>query len=320
LSFVDRTKIYVKAGDGGRGCLSFYFHKPSSRRIPNGGDGGRGGDITIKTDTNLWDLTHLKFQKHHKADKGKHASSNNKTGKRGKDRIVYVPLGTVIKDLENGFLIRDMTSEDESVIVAKGGEGGLGNAFTKSELIPNEEGEEKILTLELKLLANVGLVGFPNAGKTTFINTLCKTRGKIASYPFTTLEPQLGVILDQGKSIKIADIPGLIEGAHKGKGLGDIFLKHIQRTQVLVFILGLSDVDMAPDEAFAKLRNELKKFDPTLLEKEYILIANKIDLPEAASKLKDLKKNLKTEEILPISLLDKTGLDEVKTKIGSYFN
>ncbi|MDP8216521.1 MAG: GTPase ObgE [Candidatus Kaelpia imicola] len=320
MSFVDRAKIYVKAGDGGRGCLSFYFHKPSSRRIPDGGDGGRGGDVVIKTDTNLWDLTHLKFQKHHKAEKGRHASSNNKKGRRGKDRVISVPLGTVIKDLESGFLIRDMASEGESLIAAKGGEGGRGNAFTKSELVPNKEGEEKVLTLELKLLANIGLVGFPNAGKTTFINTLCKTKSKIASYPFTTLEPQLGVIWCKDKPIKIADIPGLIEDAHKGRGLGDLFLKHIQRTQVLIFVLGLSDTDINPDQAFRKLRAELGEFDPTLLEKEYILIANKMDLPEAASKLENLKQSLKAEDILPVSLLDKTGLDKVKTMMGSYFN
>ncbi|MDP8253042.1 MAG: GTPase ObgE [Candidatus Kaelpia aquatica] len=320
MSFVDKVKIYVKAGDGGQGCLSFYFHKLSSRRIPNGGDGGRGGDIVIKTDTNLWDLTHLKFQKHHKADKGKHASSNNKKGGRGKDRVISVPLGTVVRDLESGFLIRDMTAKDESVIAANGGDGGRGNAFTKSELILHKEGEEKTLLLELKLLANIGLVGFPNAGKTTFINTLCKTRGKIAPYPFTTLEPHLGVIWHQDKPIKIADIPGLIEDAHKGRGLGDLFLKHIQRTQVLIFILGLSDTDINPKEALEKLRTELREFDPTLLEREYILIANKMDLPEAASKLKDLKKSLKTEDILSISLLDKAGLDKVETKIGSYFN
>ena len=320
MSFIDKAKIYVKAGDGGRGCLSFYFHKPSSRRIPNGGDGGRGGNIVIKTDTNLWDLTHLKFQKHHKAEKGKHASSNNKKGKRGKDTVITVPVGTVIRDLDSNFLIRDMIAEDESVIAAKGGEGGRGNAFTKAELVLNEEGEEKNLGLELKLLANVGLVGFPNAGKTTFINTLCKTRGKIASYPFTTLEPQLGVMRHDDKTVKIADIPGLIEDAHKGRGLGDLFLKHLQRTQVLVFIIGLSDIDIDPKEAFEKLRKELGAFDLDLLNKEYILIGNKMDLPESTLKLKAWKKSLKSKEIFPISLLDKSGLDEVKAKIASYFN
>ena len=288
MSFIDRTKIYVKAGDGGKGCLSFYFHKPTSKRVPDGGDGGDGGDVIVEVNQNLWDLTHLKYKKHQKAEQGRHGGSNNKTGRRGKDRIIEVPQGTVIQDLDTSLLVRDLSRLDDSVIVAKGGRGGRGNGSTKSELTAPKLGEEKILLLELKLLAQVGLVGFPNAGKTTFLNTLCHTKGKIASYPFTTLEPQLGVIWHNDSAVKIADIPGLIEGAHTGKGLGDLFLKHIQRTEILVFILGLADTDPEPVKAFEILRSELEKFDPTLVEKKFFIIANKMDLPCAEKKLQTL--------------------------------
>ncbi|MDD5613616.1 MAG: GTPase ObgE [Candidatus Omnitrophica bacterium] len=320
MSFIDQTKTYVKAGDGGKGCFSFYFHKPTARRVPDGGDGGDGGDVIIKVNQNLWDLTHLKYKKHQKAERGHHGGSNNKTGKRGKDKVIEVPQGTVIRDLGNSLLIRDLSMPADYVAVAKGGRGGRGNGSTKSELRAPKPGEEKNLFLELKLLAQVGLVGFPNAGKTTFLNTLCQTKGRIASYPFTTLEPQLGVIWHNNCAVKIADIPGLIEGAHRGKGLGHLFLKHIQRTEILVFILGLDDTDPDPLNAFEVLRGELEKFNPALVEKKFFVIANKMDLPCAEKKFQTLTAMLPTVDLLPVSLASKTGLIAVKDKIAEYFN
>ena len=320
MSFVDKTKIYVKAGDGGKGCFSFYFNKKSAKRIPDGGDGGKGGDVIIKVNPQLWDLTHLKFQRHIKASHGGHASSNKKHGRNGRDKIVEVPQGTIIRNAENNLLIRDLKDKDTAVLAARGGKGGRGSAYTKSESKPPFEGEEKVLNLELKLLADVGLVGFPNAGKTTFLNTLCQTKGRIADYPFTTLDPLLGVIWYKDTAIKIADIPGLIKDAYKGKGLGDLFLKHIQRTNILIFVLGLSDFDSLPWDAFRILKNELRKFDPNLMKNEYFILANKMDLPEAAEKFEILKKKIGKDCVFPVSMVSKTGIEDVRAKITGFFN
>jgi GTP-binding protein len=320
LSFIDEAKIKVKAGDGGRGCFSFYFNRRTGKNYPDGGDGGKGGDVIISCNPNLWDLTHLKYKKSFRAKNGAHGSSNKKKGKNGNDVIIEVPLGTIVKDLKDNIVIKDVVSPQDKFIVAKGGKGGRGNAYTRAEPIPPQAGEEKELFLELKLLAHVGLVGLPNSGKTTLLNSLCQTRCKTADYPFTTLEPALGVIWDKDTAIKIADIPGLIQGAHKGKGLGDRFLRHIQRTQLLIFLLGLGHTDPEPLEAFKILKRELKLYDPDLIKKGYFIVANKIDLPESQEKLKILKKELKREKILAISALKKLGLEELKKEIVNYFS
>lgn len=314
MSFIDQVKIYVKAGDGGKGCYSFYFNRRTGKRYPDGGDGGRGGDVIIKADASLWDLTHLKYQKHIRAEDGAHGKGNQKTGRCGRDAIVKVPVGTIVRDLDTNLLIRDLTQDGDEVIVAKGGKGGRGNAYTKAEPIPPQKGEERNLFLELKLLAEVGLVGFPNAGKTTLLNTMCKAKGKVASYPFTTLEPKLGVIWYKDTPIRIADIPGLIEEAHKGRGLGDQFLKHIQRTKLLLFILGLADTDPQPWEALKILREELKSYDEKLVRKPYLIVANKIDLSEAGEKFKILREKAK-DEIHAISALKGRGIEELKERI-----
>lgn len=315
MSFIDQVKIYLKAGDGGKGCHSYYYNRRTAKRYPDGGDGGKGGDIIIKTNPNLWDLQHLLYQKHFKAKNGSHGSSNNKKGKDGKDLTIQVPLGTIVKDVEGGFILRELLQPEEEITVAKGGRGGRGNAFTKSEPLPAGKGESKELELELKLLADLGLVGFPNAGKTTLINALCKTRGKVASYPFTTLEPILGTIWDKEKAIKIVDIPGLIEMAHKGKGLGFEFLRHIQRTKALVFVLGLAESDPSPWQAFKTLGSELATYDPKLKNRPFLIVANKIDLPEAQEKFKILIRELKNSEILAISALWKKGLEDLKARL-----
>ncbi len=317
MSFVDQVKIYIKSGNGGKGCFSFCFNKRTAKRYSDGGDGGDGGDIIIKTNPHLWDLTHLKFQKHFKAEKGSHGGSNTKKGRNGKDSVIEVPPGTIIKDLNNNLVIKDLLGTDESVLISKGGKGGHGNSFTKSEPTLPSPGKEKTLHLSLKLIAHAGLVGFPNAGKTTFINKLCKTKGKTANYPFTTLEPLLGVIWDKDKVIKIADIPGLIKEAHKGKGLGDLFLKHIQRTKLLIFVLGLADTDPLPWEALRILKNELECFDANLIKKDYIIIVNKIDLPESVEKLKILSKEYAKEKrrIIAVSALKSENLEKAKEAI-----
>ncbi|MDP8233257.1 MAG: GTPase ObgE [Candidatus Saelkia tenebricola] len=319
MSFIDKTKIYVKAGCGGKGCFSFFFNKKVAKRLSDGGDGGKGGDVIVKVNPNLWDLNHLKFQRHIKASNGVHGGSNKKHGKNGADKIVEVPQGTIIREAKDNLLIRDLKNEDTSILVAKGGKGGIGNASTKSEAKVPFEGEEKVLNLELKLLADVGLVGFPNAGKTTFLNTLCQTKGKTAEYPFTTLDPLLGVIWHKDTAIKIADIPGLINDAHKSKGLGDLFLKHIQRTNILIFVMGLAKTDPLPWDAFKILKKELREFDPKLMGKEYFILANKMDLPGAEDKFKSLEKKIGKDYVLPISMVNKTGIEDARAKIISFF-
>jgi len=320
LSFIDEAKIKVKAGDGGKGCFSFYFNRRTGKNYPDGGDGGKGGDVIIVCNPNIWDLTPLKYKKSFKAGNGAHGSSNNKKGKDGSDVVIEVPPGTIVKDLTADIVIKELLSPEDKIVVAKGGKGGRGNAYTRSETLPPRKGEEKELFLELKLLAHVGLVGFPNAGKTTLLNALCQTKCKTASYPFTTLQPYLGVIWKGDFAIKIADIPGLIQGAHKGKGLGDRFLKHIQRTQFLIFLLGLGNNDPEPLQTLEILKQELFKYHPSMIEKDYFIVANKIDLPEAQEKLKILKKELKDKNVIAISAFKKIGLEELQDKILEYFD
>jgi GTP-binding protein len=307
LSFIDEVKIYVKAGDGGKGCKSFYTDPLTYKKHPDGGDGGKGGDVIIKTNPSLWDLTSFKYKKYFKAESGKHGSSNKKKGKNGKPLYIFVPCGTIVKDAETSLLMRDMIEGE--LVIAKGGKGGRGNACTKREPIPPQEGEEKYVSLQLKIIADVGLIGLPNAGKTTLINSLCGTKARVASYPFTTLSPHLGILNINDRVVKIADIPGLIEQAHKGKGLGDKFLRHIERTRLLVFLLDLSSDTILPWDAFYILKNELEMYDKILIEKPYIIVGNKIDIPNSGENFKKLRKKLKKENIYAISALEKIGFD-----------
>lgn len=290
MKFIDEVKIRVIAGDGGRGCVSFRREKFVARGGPNGGNGGDGGDVVAEADSQLTTLLDLRYQKLYKAGRGEHGLGKDQHGRRGKDRIIKVPLGTIIRDARTDELLADLTSVGDRVIVAAGGRGGKGNAHFVSSTNrspryaqPGEPGEDRDLEVELRLLADVGIIGLPNAGKSTLLAAISAVRPKIADYPFTTLVPNLGVVsYDDGKSFVVADIPGLIEGAHGGHGLGDKFLKHATRTRLLVHLLDASKVDEEnPLADWEAINCELALFDRELAAKPQIVVANKIDLPES---------------------------------------
>jgi len=282
--FVDQVKISVQAGDGGTGCVSFRREKYVPHGGPNGGDGGRGGDVILKTNTDLHTLLDFRYRRRFKAQRGQHGKGANQTGKDGNDVIIFVPPGTVVRDLDNDEIIADLVKPDQDVMVAKGGKGGRGNArfATSTNQAPRqfeygEKGENKNLQLELRLLADVGLVGLPNAGKSTLLSKFSAAKPKIADYPFTTLTPNLGIVsFGDYEQFVMADIPGLIEGAHKGKGLGIQFLNHILRTKVLVVLIDCQSNDYEQD--FRTLENEMSRFSQELLRKPKILAITKIDL------------------------------------------
>ncbi|MGB2697648.1 MAG: GTPase ObgE [Candidatus Zixiibacteriota bacterium] len=282
--FIDYAEIGVKGGDGGSGCLSFRREKYVPKGGPDGGDGGNGGDVIIQVDQHLGTLLDFKYKRYYRAENGKSGKGKNQQGKKGNDVVIKVPPGTMVKDLEKGKLLSDLVSEDQLVVVAKGGKRGRGNAYfkTPTEKSPRkfengQKGEQKRLSLELKVLADVGIVGYPNSGKSTLLAKLSQARPKIDDYPFTTLHPNLGVVkMKNYHSFILADIPGLIQDAHKGKGLGLEFLRHIQRTKVLIFLLDATSPDFK--EQFHTLKKEMRLFDPGLLKKKAILVLNKIDL------------------------------------------
>ena len=310
--FVDEAKIYVKAGGGGNGCNSFYRDKWNRRGWPDGGKGGDGGDVIFVADTNVHTLLDFQFNQHFTATSGFHASSNNKTGHRGDDLIVRVPAGTLIKDAVNGFVLRDLEKPGDSAIIAKGGAGGRGNSrHLQSE--PGSPGEERTVILELKLIADVGIVGYPNAGKSTFISRVSSARPKIANYPFTTKAPVLGVVrLYDSKSLVVAEIPGLIEGAHLGRGLGYRFLKHTERTKVLIHLVDAAATEgRSPLEDYSKLNRELKLYSKGLARKPQIVAMNKADLPDAAVNIKLFKKKFPRVKVYPVSALAGTGIKEL---------
>lgn len=283
MKFIDFARIHVKAGDGGAGVVSFRREKFVPKGGPDGGNGGRGGSIILKANPHLNTLLDFQFKKHFRAQRGEHGLGANKTGKSGQDIVLHVPVGTIVRDVASGELLGDLARPDETLIVARGGLGGRGNAefATSTNQAPREyevgeQGEEREIELELKLLADVGLVGLPNAGKSTLISVISAAKPKIADYPFTTLVPNLGIVgVDNGASFVVADIPGLIEGAHAGKGLGIQFLRHIERTKVLVFLLDGTSEDIKRD--FKILQNELKLFDKALLKKPAIIAVTKLD-------------------------------------------
>jgi len=311
---IDRAVIRAIAGPGGQGCVSFRRELYVPRGGPNGGNGGNGGSVYAVGDGHVNTLLDLRFHKTFKAGNGSHASSNNRHGRDGADCRVFLPLGTVIYD-ESGRQLADIRSHGETVLLARGGRGGLGNSYFKSATRrapafsrPPEKGEEKEIRLELKLIADAGLVGEPNAGKSTLLSKLSNARPKIADYPFTTLEPMLGLVrVDGDFSFVLADIPGLIEGAHRGKGLGHEFLRHIERTRVLIYLLDQSK-EGSPSDTLKKLEHELRSHNPELLKKPSIIALNKADI---ASNRKGLRSS-KKRPVISISALNGLNLNALR--------
>ena len=314
--FIDSAKIQVKAGDGGNGCNSYFRDTRVEHGKANGGDGGDGGDVILRSDPSIYTLLDFQYRRHFKAESGKHGSSNDKAGARGEDCVVRVPVGTVVMDLATDCLIRDLNEAGTEVIVARGGHGGRGNS-RKHEAEHGEPAEERELGLSLKLIADVGIVGFPNAGKSTLISKISNATPKIASYPFTTKAPTLGVVRreDDDSEFIVADIPGLIEGAHLGKGLGDQFLKHVERTKILIHLVDMAGVDgRDPCEDYQVINKELKAFSGELSKKKQILVANKMDLGAAKGHIKVFKKRFK-RKIFEISALEAQGLEALLEEI-----
>lgn len=314
--FVDEARIYVKSGDGGQGCESYYRDRYMRYPRPDGGNGGRGGNVVVLADRGIQTLLDLKYQQHYRAPKGGNASSKGKSGKDGKDCVIRVPVGTVLTDHATGLQIRDLVEDRQSVVVAKGALGGLGNAVRKT-VTPPATGEERVLDLELKLIADVGIIGFPNAGKSTFLTAVSNAKSKVASYPFTTKQPILGIVRCEEDDTKedrgfiIADLPGIIEGAHQGKGLGDRFLRHAERTKILLHMIDMAATEgRDPLDDYAKLEHELKEYSEQLAFKYKIVVANKMDLPQAAGHLKRFKRKY-AKDIIPVSSLEHEGLDRV---------
>lgn len=317
--FVDEAEIWVKAGDGGRGCVSFRREKFVPRGGPDGGDGGKGGDVVLEADPHLRTLLDFKYKRYYAAADGGHGRGKKQHGRDGSDLILKVPVGTIVRDAERGELIADLSQPGERVVVAKGGRGGRGNArfATPTRQAPRfaeegEPGQQRRLRLELKLLADVGLVGYPNAGKSTLLRKISAARPKVAPYPFTTLVPYLGVVDVGGKPFVVADIPGLIEGAHRGAGLGSRFLKHIERTKVLVELIDISS-GTDPLDLYRGLRKELGLYSQGLLKKPEIVALNKVDLPEVRERLEKVRKTFSSMGLpfFTISALTGEGVDEL---------
>jgi len=308
--FIDSAKIYVKAGDGGRGCSSHYRDKYSRRAVPNGGDGGKGSDIVFAADRNLYTLLDFKYNQHFRGRHGAHGSGNNKKGRDAEDVVALVPPGTVIKDARTGCVLRDLDKDGQMCVIAQGGKGGLGNQH-KRDATPGEPGEEKEILLDLKVIAEVGLVGFPNAGKSTLIAHISNAHPKIAAYPFTTKSPVLGVVRLHDKTFVIADIPGLIEGSSHGRGLGDKFLRHVERTKILVHLIDMAGFEgRDPLEDYRIINAELKHYSKDVVKKPQIIAANKMDLEGAKENLVRFKKVVK-KKVYPISALERQGLEEL---------
>ena len=328
--FVDEAKIRVKAGDGGNGCVAFRREKFVPRGGPSGGDGGRGGDVIMESSERHNTLVHFRFNPEYKAERGRHGEGSNCTGREGETVVLKVPVGTIVYDELSGELVHDFTGPDEHVIIACGGRGGRGNArfATSTHQAPREceqgfPGEERVLRLELKLLADVGLVGYPNAGKSTLISRISAARPKIADYPFTTLQPNLGVVVvgepADEISFVVADIPGLIEGASEGAGLGTQFLRHIERTRLLVHLVDVSDASGRPDPVadYEVITRELATFGAGLDSKPTVVVASKIDVanPDKLAKLKRYCKRKKLG-LFPISAVTGEGVDALKQQMA----
>ena len=323
--FVDEVVLSVIAGSGGDGCTAFRREKYVEMGGPFGGNGGKGSDIIFKVDEGLHTLLDLRYQKQIKGSKGENGKGKNQHGKNSPDVIVKVPLGTVVTDMDTGLIVCDLKKKDDSFIVAKGGRGGRGNtAFkTQTNTAPDfsengEPGEERTLKVEVKMLADVGLVGLPSVGKSTIISSISRSKPKIAAYHFTTLSPNLGVTkTDDNYSYVVADLPGLIEGASRGEGLGDKFLRHIERTKVIAHVIDMASVEgRDPYEDYILINNELNEFNPKLLKKPMIIIANKMDLEESKENLKKFKEKVKDKEIFEVSGATGEGLRNVVNYLG----
>jgi len=319
MKFLDQAKIYIKAGNGGSGASSFRREKYIEFGGPDGGNGGNGGSIILESERNLNTLIDFRYKQHFKAENGRPGSKKNKTGAGGKDLILKIPVGTQIYEEDNNALIYDFTNNKDRFVVATGGKGGLGNTRFKSSTnrapkrkTDGSKGEEFWVWLQLKVIADVGIIGLPNAGKSSFLSKCTRAKPKIANYPFTTIDPNLGVLNINHREIVLADIPGLIEGSHKGVGLGDKFLRHIERCKTLIHLVDISEKNIL--ENYLKVRGELSKYDKSILKKEEIVIFNKVDLigkEKIKEKLKNFKKKIK-KKIETVSLITNENLEKVK--------
>ena len=327
MKFLDQAKIYIKAGNGGSGSASFRREKFVEYGGPDGGDGGDGGSIIVQSDRNLNTLIDFRYAQHFKAQHGKSGSKRNKTGANGEDLILKVPMGTQIYEEDNNTLIYDFTKNKEKYLVATGGKGGLGNVRFKSSTnrAPRKKtngklGEEFWIWLQLKVIADIGIIGKPNAGKSSLLAALTRAKPKIANYPFTTINPNLGVSYYGGKEITLADIPGLVEGAHKGVGLGDKFLRHIERCKILLHLIDLTDDDLI--NSYKKIKLELSNYDKNLIKKKEIIFFNKTDLLESHEinvKLEDFKKKINTKYEI-ISVYSNKDIQKIKKLLIKYAN
>ena len=325
MKFLDQAKIYIKAGDGGSGSASFRREKFIEFGGPDGGDGGHGGSIVFTADNNLNTLIDFRYQQHFKADKGENGKGKKKTGKSGKDLILKVPAGTQIFEEDNNTLIEDLVKPEQKIIIANGGKGGLGNVRFKSSTnrtprkkTDGDKGESFWIWLQLKVIADIGIVGMPNSGKSSLLSVLTSAKPKIANYPFTTINPNLGVANYNNKEITLADIPGLIEGAHEGIGLGDKFLRHIERCKNILHLIDITDDNLL--ENYSKVRKELVKYSKKLTKKREIIVFNKIDMvsdQEINKKIDIFAKKIK-KKIYPISALKHKGLTTIKRELIKY--
>jgi GTPase len=319
--FVDRVKVYVKGGDGGNGMVAFRREKYVPKGGPAGGDGGKGADVVFEVDEGLRTLMDFRYQRHFKAPRGEHGMSKNQHGKNAKEMVVKVPPGTVVTDAETNEVIADLTEHGQSAVIAKGGRGGRGNSRFATPANPapelsehGEPGIEREVVLELKLLADAGLVGFPSVGKSTLLSVVSSAKPKIAEYHFTTIAPNLGMVeTDDGRSFVLADLPGLIEGAHSGVGLGHQFLRHIERTRVIVHVIDMAATEgRDPYEDFVTINKELKEYNLRLMERPQIIVANKMEMPEAEENLAKFKEQIQEDyPIFPISAITRQGLREL---------
>jgi len=325
MKFLDQVKIYIKAGNGGDGSPSFRREKFIEYGGPDGGDGGKGGSVILKAEQNLNTLIDFRYQQHHKAKRGENGAGQNRTGKSGEDLILKVPLGTQVFEEDNKTLIYDFTKISEEFIAAAGGKGGLGNTRFKSstnraprKFTKGTQGEEFTIWLQLKTIADIGIIGLPNAGKSSLLASVTNANPKIANYQFTTLNPNLGVASYDDKEITIADIPGLVEGAHKGTGLGIQFLKHIERCKSLLHLIDITSEDLK--KSYQQVKNELKKYSNKLTKKKELIVLNKIDLideKEVNYIIKDFKKNTKSE-VIALSTFNKSSVSKIKSKLLNY--
>ena len=325
MKFLDQVKIYIKAGNGGDGSPSFRREKFIEYGGPDGGDGGKGGSVILKAEQNLNTLIDFRYQQHHKAKRGENGAGQNRTGKSGEDLILKVPLGTQVFEEDNKTLIYDFTKISEEFTAAAGGKGGLGNTRFKSstnraprKFTKGTQGEEFTIWLQLKTIADIGIIGLPNAGKSSLLASVTNANPKIANYQFTTLNPNLGVASYDDKEITIADIPGLVEGAHKGTGLGIQFLKHIERCKSILHLIDITSEDLKKN--YQQVKNELKKYSNKLIKKKELIVLNKIDLideKEVNHIIKDFKKNTKSE-VIAVSTFNKTSVSKIKSKLLNY--